>query len=118
MEALSIETRDDVATPLLPYGTRLPTTFSDIFSTAEDGQQSFQLNLLVGNSAKASENRTLVRIVHPLRRPGPRGLPRIQVTVVVEENGDLVVRALEDGTKNSLVSSVFRIAVASDAPPQ
>jgi molecular chaperone DnaK len=113
VEALSIEVADGAATPLIPYGARLPTTFSDTFSTAADNQPTFQVHLLVGNSTRASENRTLIRLVLPLERPGPRGVPRIQITITIDETGKLALEAHEQGAAKSFRREDFRIGVVA-----
>lgn len=109
LEALSIETVGDVASAMVPYGARVPTTYSDVFSTAEDGQRTFQVKLVVGNSPKASECRQLINLVLPLERPGPRGGPRIQLTITIEADGALSVVAHEQGAANPHRHDGFRV---------
>ncbi len=110
LEALSIETDGDEASPIIPYGARLPVSYADVFSTAEDGQRAFELHLVMGNAKRASACRTLARIAHPLEHPGPRGGPRIDVTVTIEPSGALTVEARERGAAGVYRREGLRIA--------
>lgn len=112
LEALAIEIAGDVASPVIPYGARLPTSWSDVFSTAEDHQATFQLRLVVGNSVRASECRTLANLVHPLEAPGPRAGPRLQVTVHVSATGSLSIEAVEQGGQRPLSVRGLQVAVS------
>ncbi|HZI08831.1 MAG TPA: Hsp70 family protein [Myxococcus sp.] len=113
VEALSIEVADGVAHPLIPYGARLPTTYSGSFSTAADSQPTFQVHLLVGNSPRASENRTLLRLVLPLERPGPRTGPVTQLTMTIDATGALPLEAHARGAAKSFRREDFRIGVVA-----
>jgi molecular chaperone DnaK (HSP70) len=112
LEALAIETAGDEASAIVPYGSRLPMSWSDVFSTAEDGQATFQVRIVVGNSTRASECRPIVMLVLPLAKPGPRGKPRITLTLHVSAEGDLQVEALEHGTSEPIRRAGFKVAVA------
>ncbi len=65
----------------------------------------------MGNSTRASENRTLVRLVLPLERPGPRGVPRIQLTTTIDTTRTLTLEAHEKGVASAFRRDDFRIGV-------
>ena len=109
VERLGVELAGDEICPILPYGARLPASWSDSFSTAQDDQTSFVLHLVVGNAKRASLCRTLMNLVHPLQNPGPRGQPRIQVTVHVLLDGSLSIEAHEQGGSKHCYTG-FKIA--------
>lgn len=112
-EAVGIETADDVAAPILPYGAALPTSFSEVFSTAHDDQPTVMVRLVVGNSPRASACRPLMTVTLPLRRRGPRGQPRVRLIVTVEADGRGRVTAEEEGeADNRLVFTDLRLAAA------
>jgi molecular chaperone DnaK len=95
---LGIETLGGVGTPLIPRNTTIPTSKSQIFSTAADNQPSVEVHVLQGERPMATDNRTLGRFVLDGILPAPRGLPQIEVTFDIDTNGILNVRAHDKGT--------------------
>ena len=95
---LGIETLGGVATPLIPRNTTIPTSKSQIFSTAADNQPSVEIHVLQGERPMAADNRTLGRFMLDGILPAPRGLPQIEVTFDIDANGILNVRAQDKGT--------------------
>jgi len=95
---LGIETLGRVATPLIPRNTTIPTTKSQIFSTAADNQPSVEVHVLQGERPMATDNRTLGRFVLDGILPAPRGMPQVEVTFDIDANGILNVRAQDKGT--------------------
>lgn len=95
---LGIETLGGVATPLIPRNTTIPTSKSQVFSTAADNQPSVEIHVLQGERPMAADNRTLGRFMLDGILPAPRGLPQIEVTFDIDANGILSVRAQDKGT--------------------
>jgi molecular chaperone DnaK len=95
---LGIETLGGVATPLIPRNTTIPTSKSQIFSTAADNQPSVEIHVLQGERPMATDNRTLGRFMLDGILPAPRGLPQIEVTFDIDANGILNVKAHDKGT--------------------
>jgi molecular chaperone DnaK len=95
---LGIETLGAVATPLIPRNTTIPTSKSQIFSTAADSQTSVEIHVLQGERPMAADNRTLGRFTLDGILPAPRGIPQIEVTFDIDANGILSVRAVDKGT--------------------
>jgi molecular chaperone DnaK len=95
---LGIETLGGVATPLIPRNTTIPTSKSQVFSTAADSQPSVEIHVLQGERPMAADNRTLGRFMLDGILPAPRGLPQIEVTFDIDANGILSVKALDKGT--------------------
>ncbi len=95
---LGIETLGAVATPLIPRNTTIPTSKSQIFSTAADSQPSVEIHVLQGERPMAPDNRTLGRFILDGILPAPRGMPQIEVTFDIDANGILSVRAVDKGT--------------------
>ena len=95
---LGIETLGAVATPLIPRNTTIPTSKSQIFSTAADNQPSVEIHVLQGERPMASDNRTLGRFMLDGILPAPRGMPQIEVTFDIDANGILNVSARDKGT--------------------
>jgi len=95
---LGIETLGAVATPLIPRNTTIPTSKSQIFSTAADSQTSVEIHVLQGERPMATDNRTLGRFILDGILPAPRGIPQIEVTFDIDANGILSVRAVDKGT--------------------
>jgi len=95
---LGIETLGGVATPLIPRNTTIPTSKSQIFSTAADSQPSVEIHVLQGERPMAADNRTLGRFILDGILPAPRGMPQIEVTFDIDANGILSVKAHDKGT--------------------
>ncbi len=95
---LGIETLGGVATPLIPRNTTIPTSKSQVFSTAADNQPSVEIHVLQGERPMAGDNRTLGRFMLDGILPSPRGLPQIEVTFDIDANGILNVKAMDKGT--------------------
>ncbi len=95
---LGIETLGAVATPLIPRNTTIPTSKSQIFSTAADNQPSVEIHVLQGERPMAADNRTLGRFILDGILPSPRGMPQIEVSFDIDANGILSVKAHDKGT--------------------
>jgi len=95
---LGIETLGTVATPLIPRNTTIPTSKSQIFSTAADNQPSVEIHVLQGERPMATDNRTLGRFILDGILPSPRGVPQIEVSFDIDANGILSVKAHDKGT--------------------
>jgi molecular chaperone DnaK len=95
---LAIETLGGIATPIIPRNTTIPTSKSQIFSTASDNQPSVEIHVTQGERRLSSENRTLGRFILDGILPAPRGVPQIEVTFDLDANGILNVSAKDKGT--------------------
>ncbi len=95
---LGIETLGGVMTSLLPRNTTIPTSKSQIFSTAADSQTSVDIHVLQGERAMAADNKTLGRFMLDGIIPAPRGMPQIEVAFDIDANGIVSVRAHDKGT--------------------
>ena len=95
---LGIETLGGVATALIPRNTTIPTSKSQIFSTAADSQPSVEIHVVQGERPMAADNKTLGRFMLDGILPAPRGLPQIEVTFDIDANGILNVSARDKGT--------------------
>lgn len=95
---LGLETLGGVATALIQRNTTIPTSKSQIFSTAADGQSSVEIHVLQGERPMAADNRTLGRFILDGILPAPRGVPQVEVTFDIDANGILSVKAYDKGT--------------------
>jgi len=95
---LGIETLGGVATPLISRNTTIPTSKSQIFSTAADNQAAVDIHVIQGERPMAADNRTLGRFMLDGILPALRGMPQIEVTFDINADGILNVSALDKGT--------------------
>src|SRR5258708_7813612 len=90
---LGIETLGGVSTPLIPKNTTIPTSKSQVFSTAADNQTQVEINVLQGERPMAADNKSLGRFILDGIPPAPRGVPQVEVTFDLDANGILNVKA-------------------------
>ena len=95
---LGIETLGSVSTPLIKRNTTIPTSASQVFSTAADNQTSVEINILQGEREMAADNKSLGRFILDGIPPAHRGVPQIEVTFDIDANGLLKVSAKEKVT--------------------
>ena len=95
---LGIETMGGVRTPLIDRNTTIPTSKSEVFSTASDNQPQVEINVLQGEREFAKDNKSLGRFILDGIAPAPRGIPQIEVTFNLDANGILNVTAKDKGT--------------------
>ncbi len=96
--SLGIETMGGVATKLIERNTTVPTSKSEIFSTAADGQSQVEIHVTQGEREMAADNKSLGRFGLDGIAPAPRGVPQIEVTFNIDANGILNVTAKDKGT--------------------
>lgn len=95
---LSIETLGGVATPIIERNTTIPSSKSQIFSTAADNQPSVDVHVVQGEREMAEGNKSLGRFILDGIPPAPRGVPQVEVTFDIDANGILKVTAKDKGT--------------------
>ncbi len=96
--SLGIETLGGVFTPLIEKNTTIPTSKSQIFSTAADNQTSVEIHILQGERPMAGDNKTLARFIFDGIPPSPRGMPQVEVSFDIDANGILNVSAKDKAT--------------------
>ena len=96
--SLGIETMGGVSTKLIERNTTIPTSHSQVFSTAADNQTAVDIHVLQGEREMAADNKTLGRFQLTDIPPAPRGVPQIEVTFDIDANGIVNVRAKDLGT--------------------
>jgi len=95
---LGIETLGGVATPLIERNTTIPTSKSQIFSTAADGQTSVEIHVVQGERPMAADNKSLGRFILDGIPSAPRGIPQVEVKFDLDANGILNVSATDKAT--------------------
>ncbi|WP_085523317.1 molecular chaperone DnaK [Tuberibacillus sp. Marseille-P3662] len=96
--SLGIETMGGVSTKLIERNTTIPTSQSQVFSTAADNQTSVDIHVLQGEREMAADNKTLGRFQLTDIPPAPRGVPQIEVSFEIDANGIVNVKAKDKGT--------------------
>ena len=96
--SLGIETLGEVFTKVIERNTTIPTSKSQIFSTATDGQTSVEIHALQGERAMVKDNKSLGKFLLTGLPPAPRGIPQIEVAFEIDANGILKISAQDKGT--------------------
>lgn len=96
--SLGIETMGGVTTKLIERNTTIPTSKSEVFSTAADNQPQVEIHVLQGEREMSADNKSLGRFILDGIAPAPRGVPQIEVTFNLDANGILNVTAKDKGT--------------------
>ncbi len=99
--SLSIETLGGVATPMIQKNTTVPTSKTQVFSTAADNQTSVEVHVLQGERPMAADNKTLARFILDGIPPSPRGVPQVEVSFDIDANGILSVKAMDKASGKS-----------------
>jgi molecular chaperone DnaK len=95
---LGIETLGGVATPMIPRNTTIPTSKTEIFSTAADNQTQVEIHVTQGERPMSADNKSLGRFILDGIPPAPRGVPQIEVTFDMDASGILTVTAKDKAT--------------------
>jgi molecular chaperone DnaK len=95
---LAIETLGGVATPMIPRNTTIPTSKTEIFSTAADNQTQVEINVTQGERPMSADNKSLGRFILDGIPPAPRGVPQVEVTFDMDASGILTVTAKDKAT--------------------
>ncbi len=104
--SLGIETLGEIFTKIIERNTTIPTSKSQEFSTASDGQTSVEIHVLQGERAMAKDNKSLGRFLLAGIPPAPRGVPKIEVAFDIDVNGILKVSAQDRGTGREQTVSI------------
>ena len=112
--SLGIETMGGVSTKLIDRNTTIPTSKSQVFSTAADNQTAVDIHVLQGERQMAADNKTLGRFQLTDIPPAPRGIPQIEVTFDIDKNGIVNVRAKDLGTNKEQTITIKSSTGLSD----
>jgi molecular chaperone DnaK len=110
-----IETLGGVRTELIPRNTTIPTSKSDTFTTAADGQSSVEIHVLQGERPMAADNTSVGQFSLDGIAPAPRGVPQIEVTFDIDADGILTVKAKDQATQREQHITVTGRSGMSDA---
>lgn len=112
---LGIETLGGVSTPLIKRNTTIPTSASQVFSTAADNQTSVEINVLQGEREMAADNKSLGRFMLDGIPPAPRGMPQVEVTFDIDANGIIHVKAKDKASSKEQKITIQGGSGLSDA---
>ncbi|NJO77926.1 MAG: molecular chaperone DnaK [Cyanobacteria bacterium RM1_2_2] len=113
--SLGIETLGEVFTKIIERNTTIPTSKSQVFSTATDGQTSVEIHVLQGERAMVRDNKSLGKFQLTGIPPAPRGVPQIEVAFEIDANGILQVAARDKGTGREQSVRITNTGGLSDA---
>ena len=116
--SISIETLGGISSVIIPRGTKLPTSHTEVFSTARDNQFSVEVHVLQGERAMAADNRSLGKFQLTGIPPAPRATPQIEVTFAILDDGILEVSARDQATNQTReirIEGTMREALDRDA---
>lgn len=113
--SLGIETMGGVVNKIIERNTTIPTSRSQVYSTASDNQTSVEIHILQGERAMANDNKSLGKFVLDGIPPAPRGLPQVEVTFDIDANGILSVKAKDKATQKEQSIRIEASSGLSDA---
>ncbi len=112
--SLGVETLGGVMTVLIPRNTAIPTTKKEVFSTAQDNQPAVDIRVLQGERTMAADNKTLGNFQLTNIPPAPRGVPQIEVSFDIDNNGIVNVTAKDLGTNKEQSITISNSSNLSD----
>ncbi|MBV9581438.1 MAG: molecular chaperone DnaK [Chloroflexi bacterium] len=115
---LGVETYGGVMTGMIPRNTTIPTSKTETYTTAADGQTSVEVHVLQGERPMATENKSLGRFILDGILPAPRGVPQVEVTFDIDANGILNVSAKDKATAKEQKIVIQSSSGLSDAEIQ
>jgi molecular chaperone DnaK len=113
--SLGIETLGGISTKLIEKNTTIPTSKSQIFSTAADNQTSVEIHVLQGEREMATDNKTLGRFMLDGIPPAPRGIPQVEVSFDIDANGIVNVKAVDKATNKEQKITITSSSGLSEA---
>ncbi len=115
---LAIETAGNIATPMIPRNTTIPTSKAQIFSTYSDNQSAVDVHVVQGERPLAADNKSLGKFTLSGIPPAPRGVPQIEVTFDLDANGILTVTAMDKGSSKKANITITGSSTLSDQEKQ